>query len=150
MKKKILLEGQRAKEMRENELVEINRDIAQGSTFNSKSTKLSPQNIAIEFFALENCCFRKLFRSQKKKIVNIVYKHCIHNIVYICNKMWNSDLAGLRQELKILHMERNKWRIEIQKLQGDVTLLNESNRKLAKQLENQEDTINLVKKNIVL
>jgi len=78
-------EGQRAKEMRENELVEINRDI-----------------------------------------------------------------AGLRQELKILHMERNKWRIEIQKLQGDVTLLNESNRKLAKQLENQEDTINLVKKNIVL
>ena len=32
------------------------------------------------------------------------------------------DIAGLRQEVKVMHMERNKWQIEFQKLSMDLGL----------------------------
>jgi septal ring factor EnvC (AmiA/AmiB activator) len=60
------------------------------------------------------------------------------------------DIAGLRQELKILHMERNKFNIEIQKCQMEITQLKEKNKKMNKSLEAQTDTINLIKRQVLM
>ena len=59
-------------------------------------------------------------------------------------------MAGLRQELKIMAMERNKWAIQMQKIQHEISKANEENKELKKRLEDQDITIQLIKKNVVL
>ena len=60
------------------------------------------------------------------------------------------DLAGLRQEVRILGIERNKLTIELQRLQHEITKGADKNGHLATRLDQQNDTINLLKKQIVM
>lgn len=60
------------------------------------------------------------------------------------------DVAGLRQELRILGVERNKMHIELQRLQHEIGKLNDANKELSTRLSNQNDTINLLKKQLII
>lgn len=60
------------------------------------------------------------------------------------------DVAGLRQELRILGVERNKMHIELQRLQHEIGKLNDANKDLSTRLSNQNDTINLLKKQLII
>ena len=47
-------------------------------------------------------------------------------------------------------MERNKWSIQMQKIQSEIQAVQEDNKRLKNKLADQEITIQLIKKNVVL
>ena len=47
-------------------------------------------------------------------------------------------------------MERNKWSIHMQKIQSEIQVVQEENKRLKNKLDDQDITIQLIKKNVVL
>ena len=47
-------------------------------------------------------------------------------------------------------MERNKWSIQMQKIQSEIQVVQEENKRLKNKLDDQDITIQLIKKNVVL
>ena len=47
-------------------------------------------------------------------------------------------------------MERNKWSIQMQKIQSEIQAVQEDNKRLKNKLDDQDITIQLIKKNVVL